>query len=689
MKNLVMKNLVMLCALLFVSAAALPGQTPQEDVLGIHNLGPGSPGPVSGGLPACQFCHAPHSGVNGPTTPNTPLWSQKLSTEANYTLYTSPTIVNQEQEPTLGSASNLCLSCHDGTVAPGTNVPYGTLQMSGTMNTQDLFIGTLQGIHPFNFKLPLNCANNNLLTSLCSGSTGNLAVPLINGNVQCNSCHNPHVQLIDPVQGDFLVMNNANSALCLSCHVSQPSDISAIRTASSASASAATPGAATAGGIAGTGRFTGSQYNPFTSWRESIHAMAAHKLSKNAKVGGPYSTVNQNACLSCHTSHNAPGGAQLLSGPTPAIPNMDAATQSCIGCHNGGSELSPAIPNVFAEFAKAGHPFPAGSNRHSAQESLVLNNDRHATCVDCHNPHASRQTGSFASTAIRPSQNGTIGVSATDGITTVNPAVDQYEICLRCHGTSTGKQVLAIFGYAPVRATTGGVPLNLLPQFGLAAKSSHPVMHDTKSPLPQPSLLKFMWNLDGRTQGRPITARLLCTDCHNSDDNREFGGTGPNGPHGSQFSHILERRYEFSQVAPGVPPAAGPGSTVMNLFPAILDASADGPYSMCAKCHDLNNIVSNASFSKHALHINAGFSCSVCHTAHGMGANSSNVTGERMVNFDLKVVAGNATSSSLRSPVSYNRGTNTCTLTCHNMSHNADGTVTAAVSTKAPAPGKR
>ncbi len=682
-----MKKLAMtlICALLLAAASALQGQAPQEDVLGIHNLGPGSPGPVSGPLPACQFCHAPHSGVNGPTTPNTPLWGQKLSTEANYTLYASPTIVNQEQEPTLGSASNLCLSCHDGTVAPGTNVPYGNLQMSGTMSGQDLFIGKLQGIHPFNFKLPLDCNNNNLLSSLCSGSTGNPAVPLINGNVQCNSCHNPHVQAIDPVAQNFLVMNNADSALCLSCHVSQPSDISAVSrpTATAASVSAATAGAGTA-----TGHSAGTQYNPFTTWRQSIHARAVHKLSKSAKVG-PYSSVNQNACLSCHTSHNAPGGAQLLGGPIPAIPNMDAATQNCIACHNGGSSLSPVIANIYAEFAKAGHPFPAGGNRHNAEEGVVLNNNRHATCVDCHNPHAALQTSSFASNAIRGAQNGTLGVSATDGVTAVGPALDQYETCLRCHGTSTGKQVLRIFGYAPVRATTGGDPLNLLTQFGITAKSSHPVMHESKSSLPQPSLLKFMLNLDGRTQGRPITARILCTDCHNSDDNRESGGTGPNGPHGSQFSHILERRYEFSEVAPGVPPAAGPGSTVMNLLPPVLDPGAGGPYSLCAKCHDLSKIVSNASFSKHALHINAGFSCSVCHTAHGMSANSSNVTGERMVNFDLKVVAENATSSYFRSPISYNRGSNTCTLTCHNMSHNADGTVTSAVTAKAPAAGKR
>lgn len=676
-----MKSLVIACVLLLAAIPAL-AQT-QEDVLGIHNMGPGTPGPVSGLLPACQYCHAPHSGLNSNALPNLPLWSQTLSTESNYTLYTSPTEVNPEQEPTLGSAGNLCLSCHDGTVAPGTNVPYTGLQMSGTMNSQDLFIGTLQAIHPFNFKLPLNCSNDNLLTSLCSGSTGNPAVQLISRNVQCNSCHNPHVQYIDPVQGDFLVMNNANSAMCLACHVSQPGDISAVRT----HAANATTGTTAAN--VGTGHTMTSQYNPFTAWRQSIHATAAHRLAKGARAIGPYSTVNENACLSCHTSHNAPGGSSLLNGPIPKVPNMDAATQDCIACHNGGGSLSPALLNIFAEYAKTGHPVPAGSNQHSTNESVVLNNNRHATCVDCHNPHATLATSSFASTAIRGSENGTTGVSATDGVTEVNPAADQYEICLRCHGTSSGKQVLPSYGYAPLRAAPSGDSLNLIPQFGTEARSDHPVMHESKGPLPQPSLLKYMLNLDGRTQGRPITARILCTDCHNSDDNREFGGAGPNGPHGSRFSHILERRYEFSQVAPGLPPAAGPGSTIQNLLPPITDPSANGPYSLCAKCHDLSNVLSNASFSKHALHINAGFSCSVCHTAHGMGPNSSNLSGERMVNFDLKVVAENATSSYFRSPISYNRGTNTCTLTCHNYSHNANGTVTPAGSPKGPATGKR
>jgi hypothetical protein len=53
---------------------------------------------------------------------------------------------------------------------------------------------------------------------------------------------------------------------------------------------------------------------------------------------------------------------------------------------------------------------------------------------------------------------------------------------------------------------------------------------------------------------------------------------GPNGPHGSKFTHILERRYEASQ-------AAQPGQPVLNLFPNP-DLSAVGPYPLCGKCHD-------------------------------------------------------------------------------------------------------
>ena len=160
--------------------------------------------------------------------------------------------------------------------------------------------------------------------------------------------------------------------------------------------------------------------------------------------------------------------------------------------------------------------------------------------------------------------------------------------------------------------------------------------------------------------------QIFCTDCHNSDDNREFGGSGPNGPHGSVNSHILEHNYQFSQ-------AATPGGLVTNTFPNP-DLSLNGPYGMCAKCHNLSNVVGNASFTQHHSHISReGFSCSVCHTAHGMGSVSPSASGERLVNFDVNVVGQNNGA-----PISYNRGSNTCVLTCHQMAHNANGSVTSA-----------
>jgi hypothetical protein len=95
---------------------------------------------------------------------------------------------------------------------------------------------------------------------------------------------------------------------------------------------------------------------------------------------------------------------------------------------------------------------------------------------------------------------------------------------------------------------------------------------------------------------------------------------------------------------------------------------------MCAKCHNLSNVLGNNSFTQHSLHISQyGFSCSVCHTAHGMGATSPNITGERLVNFDAKVVGQNGVA-----PISYNHSSNTCTLTCHQYAHNADGSVVQA-----------
>jgi predicted CXXCH cytochrome family protein len=590
------------------------GQAISGDVLGAHDLTPAGGSPITGGLSAsCLYCHAPHSGVGGAT----PLWNQTLST-ATYTPYTSTTYSEKgNAQPPLGASSSLCLSCHDGTVAPGQTVAYKQIPMTGSMKTMDVFGTNLQGSHPFSLVLPMKDTADLVSTLVGQGTTADPtgAVKLVKGNIECTSCHNPHVQAVDTINMNFLVRDGSSGQLCMACH--DPNRVM--------------PG----------------QTNPLANWMTSAHAISASKTANQPSVGG-YATVAQNACSACHASHNAAGAARLLRG---------ANEQDCIACHKGGANVSPVAPNVFTEFAKVGHPFSTGSSVHDATESALLNQNRHSTCVDCHNPHASNQVTTFPPPpAVRPSQNAVVGISGVDGVTVLNPAVNQYENCLRCHGTSTGKTVNPAFGYLPIRLVSAGDPLNMIPQFALTSSSSHPVMHDRTSAFAQPSLLINMLNLDGVTQGRTMGTRILCTDCHNSDDNREFGGTGASGPHGSKFTHILERRYEFSQTAVR-------GQTITNLFPNP-DLSPAGPYALCAKCHNLTIILSKSGFSEHARHINDGFSCSVCHTAHGMGAQSATISGERMVNFDASVVAQNGSA-----PITYNRATNTCTLTCHGHSH--------------------
>ena len=614
---------------------------PTADVLGVHNLSRGSGASIySQGSLACTFCHAPHSGLGG----NTPLWNQKLS-QRSYVPYTSTTDINQgNTQPTLGVTSSLCLSCHDGTVGVGQTAAYGPLPTVGSMNSADSFGTTLTGSHPFSLVTPLKDAPSLAASLATAGTTADPtgAVKLINGNIECTSCHDPHVQNIDKIAQDFLVRDSSSAQLCLACHDPK--------------------------------RVVQGQVNPLGGFTNSIHQTATNQISSDAHAG-PYPTVGVNACASCHMTHDSLAPARLLRPATPASPSYDSVTQSCMTCHGGGTYLSPALPNIMAEVAKVSHPIPSGNNYHDAAEAAVLNNNRHAACVDCHSAHASNQTLQFsAAPGIRPSQAGTTGISAVDGMTTITPAVNQYETCLRCHGTSIGKQQLVIYGYAPARVVSATDPLNLISQFASSATSSHPVTHARSSPLPQPSLLINMLDEKGLASARTVGTQLLCTDCHNSDDNREFGGTGPNGPHGSINSHILERNYQFAQ-------AVVPGGIVTNLFPNP-DTSVAGPFAMCAKCHDLTQIFANTSFTQHNMHsYQQGFSCSVCHTAHGMGASSPLVTGERLVNFDANVVAQNGAA-----PISYNRGTNTCTLTCHSTAHNADGTVTsiATGSRKAP-----
>lgn len=610
---------VLACVLLL---AVLTGaQTnPTTDVLGVHDLSSGASPMYGTNKNACIYCHAPHNALS-----DSPLWNQTLST-GEYILH--PDSTDTPSAPTaVGTASLRCLSCHDGTVGVGRTVAVGTLQMSGAFRAN---MGTqLEGSHPFSMRPQLKDHPTLVSTLVGSHTTKDKAVSLVENNIECSTCHDVHNQYRDLRSPKFLTRDNSGSRLCLACH-----DVAA----------------RTVGGI----------NNSLIAWPSSAHALSTVAVAPKADLGG-YSTVNEFACSSCHRSHNAKGMALLRGNPNvPA--EVDETSQSCFTCHDGSDNLAQPLLNVTGAFnGQRGHPFSDANNPHSVNEPAILDRNRHTTCVDCHNAHAAQATSFFAATPdLRPSQMGVSGVTA-EGVV-VATATYQYENCLRCHGTSQNKQSLPAYGYMPARGLFSGDTLDVSLQFGHGAASSHPVMRDAIN-VARPSLLKSMWNIDSTVQGRPMSSRILCTDCHNNDNGREFGGTGPNGPHGSIHDHILERQYIMSRVGTG----AAPGTVIVNLNPnPILDSTPASPYALCAKCHDLNYINLSRSWSGHGNHIQKGFSCSVCHSAHGVPAGTSGVNGKSLVSFDMNVVG---TNNNL--PVSYTGFT--CTLTCHEQAHPVSG----------------
>ena len=178
----------------------------------------------------CVTCHTPHqvTAANG----QDPLWNHTLSATATYGVYSSPTMNAVPIElggASAGSAavSNLCLSCHDGTVSvfamyrdPVAGAP--TFSAGAVIDATGKLVGgaslgtSLTDDHPINFTYDaaLATADGGGLVTPVDATQVVAGVPLYNGTVQCASCHNVH----DPANAPFLRLSNVGSALCLSCH---------------------------------------------------------------------------------------------------------------------------------------------------------------------------------------------------------------------------------------------------------------------------------------------------------------------------------------------------------------------------------------------------------------------------------------------------------------------------------------
>jgi predicted CXXCH cytochrome family protein len=173
----------------------------------------------------CVFCHTVHGGDQG----SGPLWNHEVNAVQPYTMYSSPTLdMTQSTSPHMGSL--ICLSCHDGTIAvnslnnvPGPGGPgaYGTPGGSGLdgvgrlTSSSHAYVGTdLSDDHPVGITYD---STQDTSFHPKTGNSQSYPDRLLSEGlyVECSSCHNPH----DDTFSDFLIESNANSDLCLRCHI--------------------------------------------------------------------------------------------------------------------------------------------------------------------------------------------------------------------------------------------------------------------------------------------------------------------------------------------------------------------------------------------------------------------------------------------------------------------------------------
>ncbi|HEC18459.1 MAG TPA: hypothetical protein ENI97_03865, partial [Gammaproteobacteria bacterium] len=215
----------------------------------------------------CIFCHTPH----GANLSEGPLWNREIPSNSTYTIYSSGSIDSSIQQP--NGVSKLCLSCHDGSIAIGSvrnragsgGFQGPTIGMQGTgtggvmapgegSNTgYTRFLGKdLTNDHPISLTYnqalfnadgemrdptqdPIRVRGLNPRPQLqdihLQPETPNNPTP-DNGQVQCVSCHDPHIRDTTNENIKFLRLNRlqkaqpdgsntflpASDIICLACH---------------------------------------------------------------------------------------------------------------------------------------------------------------------------------------------------------------------------------------------------------------------------------------------------------------------------------------------------------------------------------------------------------------------------------------------------------------------------------------
>lgn len=423
---------------------------PSSVVGGPHNLSASGPGAQRAVFEdeVCIFCHAPHN-----STPVRPLWNRAAPAEA-YTIYTSRALDATLGQPT--GTSKMCLSCHDGTIALGAVASRQTpIAMAGGVTVMPggrSLIGTdLRDDHPvsFQFDSSLSARDPHLR------SPGALPAQVrldANGELQCTTCHDAH----NNVYGSFLVMHNANSQLCVTCHTMGATTISGHAACNACHQTHTAP----------SGPYL-LKHQTVTQTCVSCHdgsVPGAPNVDPDLHKAWPHDTQSpvdpdgppreHATCTSCHDPHtmspgSAPAGslhpslgrkAGVNASGAPVSP-AHAEAEVCFACHADGASTQPLVSrriaqnNTRLEFSPGAvsfHPVLA-PGRNSDVPSLRPGWTT-ASMMHCSHCHASDSAGSPGAAAGPHGSN--IRPLLKDRCESLDPSSESaaaYALCYQCH----------------------------------------------------------------------------------------------------------------------------------------------------------------------------------------------------------------------------------------------------------------
>lgn len=312
----------------------------------------------------------------------------------------------------------------------------------------------------------------------------------------CNQCHVQHG--LTPDEYDFALFAANTNALCYTsgCHDSAS---------------------------------TLQIYQGQTVYNAATHATDSSVVWPTAPPVRAAGTGDSGKCVNCHNPHGYKDGTGLVSSMAWRREEI-----LCQDCHDG----TPA-PDVYSEVTEtSSHPVTTYSGRHAASEDGTAANfgtaNRHAECVDCHNPHQAKAdtpapTAPNASNRIKGVSRVSVGTGANPRTFTYKgpgntTSVKEYEVCYKCHSGWTT---------LPVGTTDKAAELNP------ANPAHHAVEDHGKNHSTVDSGHGTGAGPDSRVFVSPYTedSVIYCVDCHASDN------TSINGPHGSAYSPIIKKAY--------------------------------------------------------------------------------------------------------------------------------------------------